>query len=241
MADVVLTARVADAGLADRVEVTSSGTGDLARRRADGRAGGRHADRRGVRRAAGTARGSSTPVAGRASTWCSRWTGPTSPTSARRRRPDRRRRRPGPAVPRLRPRRTGRRRARPVLRWGRRLRGGAGDGGAHSRGDRAELRRRSTGTSAPDRARAVTRQPLVARRAEELLGAGGGGHGAGRRRRHLHRHPAAAQRRHDRADEDARPHAPAGFFETEAAGLRWLAEADGRRTCPRCWRSTTTA
>ena len=72
----------------------------------------------------------------------------------------------------------------------------------------------------------MTRLPLVARRAEELLGAVGGRHGARRRRRHLDRHPAAAQRRHHRPDQDATTRRPTGFFDAEVRGLRWLGEAD---------------
>ena len=74
----------------------------------------------------------------------------------------------------------------------------------------------------------MTRQPLVAKRAEELLGssvvatapvAGGD----------ISSHPAAAQRRHHRADED-RPHAPEGFFERR--GRRTALAGRGRRGRP---------
>lgn len=70
----------------------------------------------------------------------------------------------------------------------------------------------------------MTRQPIIARRAEELLGvavvatapvAGGDVATATRLRTALG----------GVALMKTRPHAPSGFFETEAAGLRWLAEA----------------
>ena len=76
--------------------------------------------------------------------------------------------------------------------------------------------------------RAVTRQPLVARRAEELLGAAvvatapvAGGDIATATRLRLSNGTTALMKTH--------PHAPPDFFETEASGLRWLAEADGVR------------
>ena len=75
---------------------------------------------------------------------------------------------------------------------------------------------------------AVTRQPLVAKRAEELLGASvvatapvAGGDIATATRLRLSNGTTALMKTH--------PHAPPDFFETEAAGLRWLAEADGVR------------
>ena len=74
----------------------------------------------------------------------------------------------------------------------------------------------------------MTRQPLVARRAEELLGAAvvatapvAGGDIATATRLRLSNGTTALMK--------TRPHAPPDFFVTEAAGLRWLAEADGVR------------
>jgi fructosamine-3-kinase len=75
----------------------------------------------------------------------------------------------------------------------------------------------------------VTRQPLVAQRAEELLGAAvvatarvAGGDVAATTRLRLSNGTTALMKTH--------PHAPPDFFEAEAAGLRWLAEAGGVRT-----------
>lgn len=72
----------------------------------------------------------------------------------------------------------------------------------------------------------MPRQPLVARRAEELLGASvvatapvAGGDIATATRLRLSSGQTALMK--------TLPHAPAGFFEAEAAGLRWLAEVDG--------------
>jgi fructosamine-3-kinase len=72
----------------------------------------------------------------------------------------------------------------------------------------------------------VTRQPLVARRAEDLLGAAvvatapvAGGDIATATRLRLSNGTTALMK--------TLPHAPPDFFESEAHGLRWLAEADG--------------
>ena len=72
----------------------------------------------------------------------------------------------------------------------------------------------------------MTRQPLVARRAEELLGAAvvatapvAGGDIATATRLRLSDGTTALMK--------TLPHAPDGFFEAEARGLRWLAEAGG--------------
>lgn len=70
----------------------------------------------------------------------------------------------------------------------------------------------------------MTRQPIVARRAEELLGVAvaatapvAGGDVATATRIRTATALVALMK--------TRPHAPSGFFEAEAAGLRWLAEA----------------
>ena len=87
----------------------------------------------------------------------------------------------------------------------------------------------------------MTRLPLIAKRAEELLGAsvistapvaGGGGTAT----------PDAAQRRHHGPDE-AHHQAPDGFFDAEVRGLRWLGEAaaEGGSRSPRCSPTTTSA
>lgn len=73
----------------------------------------------------------------------------------------------------------------------------------------------------------MTRQPLVARRAEDLMGVAvvstapvAGGDIATATRLRLNDGTTALMK--------TLPHAPAGFFEAEAAGLRWLGEvADG--------------
>lgn len=72
----------------------------------------------------------------------------------------------------------------------------------------------------------MTRQPLVARRAEELLGASvvatapvAGGDICTATKLRLSDGSTALMK--------TLPHAPETFFETEAAGLRWLAETDG--------------
>ena len=72
----------------------------------------------------------------------------------------------------------------------------------------------------------MARQPLVARRAEELLGTAvvatspvAGGDIATATRLRLSSGQTALMK--------TLPHAPEGFFEAEAAGLRWLAEVDG--------------
>ena len=75
----------------------------------------------------------------------------------------------------------------------------------------------------------VTRQPLVAQRAEQLLGTAvvatapvAGGDISTATRLRLSDGTTALMK--------TLPHAPADFFPDEAAGLRWLAEADGVRT-----------
>jgi fructosamine-3-kinase len=72
----------------------------------------------------------------------------------------------------------------------------------------------------------MPRQPLIARRAEELLGSSvvatspvAGGDIATATRLRLSSGQTALMK--------TLPHAPEGFFEAEAAGLRWLAEVDG--------------
>lgn len=72
----------------------------------------------------------------------------------------------------------------------------------------------------------MARQPIVARRAEELLDAAvvatspvAGGDVATATRLRLSNGQTALMK--------TLPHAPEGFFEAEAAGLRWLAEVDG--------------
>lgn len=71
----------------------------------------------------------------------------------------------------------------------------------------------------------MARQPLIARRAEELLGAAvvatapvAGGDISTATRLRLSNGTTALMK--------TLPHAPAGFFEAEAAGLRWLAEVE---------------
>jgi fructosamine-3-kinase len=78
----------------------------------------------------------------------------------------------------------------------------------------------------------MTRQPLVARRAEELLGAAvlatapvAGGDIATATKLRLSNGTTALMK--------TLPHAPADFFEREAAGLRWLAEVEGGVHVPR--------
>jgi fructosamine-3-kinase len=77
----------------------------------------------------------------------------------------------------------------------------------------------------------MARQPLVARRAEELLGSSvvatspvAGGDIATATRLRLSSGQTALMK--------TLPHAPAGFFEAEASGLRWLAEVDGGLPVP---------
>ena len=77
----------------------------------------------------------------------------------------------------------------------------------------------------------MARQPLAARRAEELLGSSvvatspvAGGDIATATRLRLSTGQTALMK--------TLPHAPEGFFEAEAAGLRWLSEVDGRRPAP---------
>lgn len=74
----------------------------------------------------------------------------------------------------------------------------------------------------------MTRQPLIARRAEKLLGSAvvatapvAGGDISTATKLRLSDGTTALMK--------TLPHAPAGFFESEALGLRWLAEADGVR------------
>ncbi len=77
----------------------------------------------------------------------------------------------------------------------------------------------------------MTRQPLVAKRAEELLGVSvvatapiAGGDIATATKLRLSDGSTAVMKTH--------PHAPPGFFESEAAGLRWLADAEGGVAVP---------
>ena len=77
----------------------------------------------------------------------------------------------------------------------------------------------------------MARQPLIARRAEELLGASvvatapvAGGDIATATRLRLSNGQTALMK--------TLPHAPPGFFEAEAAGLRWLSEVDGGAPVP---------
>ena len=77
----------------------------------------------------------------------------------------------------------------------------------------------------------MTRQPLVAKRAEELLGTSvvatapiAGGDIATATKLRLSDGTTAVMKTH--------PHAPPRFFESEAAGLRWLAEAEGGVAVP---------
>lgn len=77
----------------------------------------------------------------------------------------------------------------------------------------------------------MTRQPLVARRAEELLGAAvvatapvAGGDIATATKLRLSNGRTALMK--------TLPHAPADFFEREAAGLRWLGEVEGGMHVP---------
>ena len=77
----------------------------------------------------------------------------------------------------------------------------------------------------------MARQPLVAKRAEELLGSSvvatspvAGGDIATATRLRLSSGQTALMK--------TLPHAPAGFFEAEATGLRWLAEVEGGLPVP---------
>ena len=77
----------------------------------------------------------------------------------------------------------------------------------------------------------MARQPLLAKRAEELLGLSvvatspvAGGDIATATRLRLSSGQTALMK--------TLPHAPAGFFEAEAAGLRWLAEVEGGLPVP---------
>ena len=212
MADVVLTgaARRRRARRPGR-RSTSSGTGGWHVGDPMDRPRGRHPDRAPGTTPPGTAPGSSRPAGSTSTTWCWRWT-PQNLADVRAAGADHRGR-AGPAVPRLRPGRTGWRGAGPVLRWGRRIRGGARHGRAHGRGPG----RRAGEPAARGR---TPRDPAAAgrpsRRGAPRLR--GGGHGPGRRRRHRDRHPAAAQRRHHRADEDPPARAPTTSSRPRRAG-----------------------
>ena len=77
----------------------------------------------------------------------------------------------------------------------------------------------------------MTRQPLLAQRAEELLGSAvvatapvAGGDISTATRLRLSNGTTALMK--------TLPHAPEGFFEAEAAGLRWLAEVEGGVAVP---------
>ncbi|MCW2738716.1 fructosamine kinase family protein [Nocardioides sp.] len=77
----------------------------------------------------------------------------------------------------------------------------------------------------------MARQPLIAKRAEELLGTSvvatapvAGGDIATATRLRLSSGQTALMK--------TLPHAPEGFFEAEAAGLRWLSEVDGGLPVP---------
>jgi fructosamine-3-kinase len=77
----------------------------------------------------------------------------------------------------------------------------------------------------------MTRQPLLAQRAEELLGSAvvatapvAGGDNSTATRLRLSNGRTALMK--------TLPHAPEGFFEAEAAGLRWLAEVEGGVAVP---------
>ena len=96
--------------------------------------------------------------------------------------------------------------------------------------------------SSTTRPRRMTRQPLVARHAEELLGSSVVATAPGRRRRHRDRHQAAALRRHHRADEDATAR-PRGLLRRRGgrAALAGRGDRDGGAPCPRCSPSTTSA
>ena len=91
-----------------------------------------------------------------------------------------------------------------------------------------------------ERATDVARLGGVAHRAEELLGTAvvattpvAGGDICTATRLRLSNGTSALMK--------TRPHAPADFFRTEAAGCAGSAEAGGGRTSPRCSPSRTTA
>ena len=241
MADVVLNDRLEAAGLADRVEVVSAGTG------------GWHVGDPMDRRAA-------------ALLTSARVRRHPAPRPAVRRRLVRRPRpgaRDGRRQPR-RPRRDGApattgsgcsatsTRARPttatgtcptLLRRRRRLRGGARDGRAHRR--RAGRRRSSPAPRSTRRGgggRLTWRGwAAIAHRAETLLGTAVVATTPGRRRRHLHRHPAPALRRPLRAGEDPAARARRTSSPPRPRGLRWLGRGRRGRRTPRCSPSRTTA
>ena len=225
MAHVVLEAKLEEAGLADRVEVTSSGTGGWhVGDPMDQRAAATLTARR-LRPHAGTAPASTTRPATAVRPGAGHGRAPTSPTSAA-------------ADDRVRlfrdfdPVDSGCGRAGPVLRWTRRVRGGPAHGRAHHRGDRGRAAAASTPCDDPPAAGRQAR-----RGAPRLLG---GGHGTGRRRRHLHRHPDAAQRRHHRADEDATRTPPRASSTPRCAACAGWRRPAGSPS-PRCSPPTTSA
>ena len=88
----------------------------------------------------------------------------------------------------------------------------------------------------------MTRQPVVAQHAEELLGSAvvataplAGGDTSSATKLRLSDGTTAIMKTH--------AHPPAGFFAAEAHGLRWLAEAAPTAACPcpRCSPSTRSA
>ncbi len=184
------------AGLAERVEVTSSGTGDW------------HVGHPMDERAAATlTRAGYDATRHRARQFAADWLEDRDLVLAMDAANLADVRAAGPATPdgRVRlfrdfdPRRARRRRARPVLRWGRRIRGGPRHGRADGRRPGHRPGRPPSAGRGPRDPPARARPP--GRGAPRLRG---GGDLARRRRRHRDDHPAAAQRRHDRADEDPR-------------------------------------
>ena len=137
---------------------TSCGTGGWHVGEPMDRAGRRDPAARRLRPQPRTGPGSSTPAGATTTTWCSRWT-----RQPRRRRRPRRRAGCGCSATSI-PVEPGARGAGPVLRWGRRLRGGAAHGRAH------QPRTIVAAAAAQELRPTMTRQPLVAKRAEELLG-----------------------------------------------------------------------
>ena len=86
----------------------------------------------------------------------------------------------------------------------------------------------------------MTRQPVVARRAEALLGSAvvatapvAGGDIATATKLRLSDGTTALMKTH--------PHPPEGFFAAEVRGLRWLAEVPRESRFRRCWAATTSA
>ena len=220
MADVVLTQRVDDAGLAGRVTVTSCGTGDW------------HVGQPMDERAAATLRADDyDPSAHRAQQFVRVVAGRQRP-GARDGRAQPRGRTPrrsagrGPAEPdRVRlfgdfdPVEPGGEVPDPYYGGDARIRGGAGDGGTDLRRPRlrppAAARPPRSPVSA-GRARDVTRQPVIAKHAEELLGSAvvataplAGGDTSAATKLRLSDGTTAIMKTH--------AHPPAGFFAAEAA------------------------